>query len=80
VRPLAPKLTFPPSIRYETVSMANGAYVTFSVDASYRSDMKFALSPFADPALERAATSVARWIVNGRLGVADIPSGGGGRH
>lgn len=73
VRGQTPKVTFAPSASYETRPMANGARLSFQLDASYRSDVRFALLPFADPSLDRAATSQAHWIVNGRVSLLDLP-------
>lgn len=68
-----PKVTFSPSVQYETRPMANGAYVSFALDATYRSTVKFVLIPLADPALASAAESHAHWIVNGRASLVDLP-------
>src|SRR5690606_17848214 len=76
VRGQTPKVTFAPSASYETRPLANGARMSFQLDATYRSDVRFALLPFADPALDRAATSQAHWIVNGRVSLLDLPVSG----
>ncbi|WP_311269504.1 TonB-dependent receptor domain-containing protein [Sphingobium sp. WCS2017Hpa-17] len=76
VRQQTPKMTFAPNASFETRPMANGARLSFQLDASYRSDVRFVLIPFADPALDRAATSQAHWIVNGRVSLLDLPIAG----
>lgn len=68
-----PKVTFSPSIQYETRPMSNGAHLSFSLDATYRSDLQFVLIPFANSALNNAAKSQAHWIVNGRVSLIDLP-------
>ncbi|HEY4545863.1 MAG TPA: TonB-dependent receptor [Pedomonas sp.] len=73
VRTQTPNVTFSANVLYETQPMANGSYLTVLLDAAYRSDTRFVLIPFADPALSRAATSQAHWIVNGRVSLVDLP-------
>ena len=75
-RTQTPKFTFAPSVRYRTRPMGSGAYASVQFDASYKSDINFILIPPADPALRRAATTQAHWIVNGRLSIADLPLAG----
>ncbi|WP_336951201.1 TonB-dependent receptor [Sphingobium aromaticivastans] len=76
IRAQTPRFTFAPNIQYDTRRMANDAYLSFSLDAAYRSDVRYVLIPFADPALDDAATSQAHWIVNGRVSLVDLPVGG----
>ena len=75
-RTQTPKLTFAPNIEYRTRPTASGAFASLRFDASYKSDINFILIPPADPALRRAATTQAHWIVNGRLSIADLPLAG----
>lgn len=75
VRAQTPSVTFSANILYETQPMANGVYLAFLLDAAYRGDTRFPLIPFADPELDKAATSQAHWIVNGRVSLLNLPIG-----
>jgi len=76
-RTQTPKITFAPNVQYRTRPMSNGAHASLQFDAAYSGDIHFILIPPADPALRRAATSQAHWILNGRLSLVDLPLGSG---
>ncbi len=75
VRPLTPKVTFTPSLFWESQEFESGARATFSLDVPYRSEVKYAVWQIADPQLDRDATSQAHWLVNARVSLQDIPIG-----
>lgn len=76
LRERTPKITFAPGVQYETQAMANGSYLSFQIDATYRGKIHYAIIPYADANLADAAKAHAHMIVNGRIGLVDMPLAG----
>jgi iron complex outermembrane receptor protein len=82
-----PKWTANLAAQYETPEVFRGGHFMARLDANFRSKILntsdvtpgSTIDSPEDPALREAATTGGQWIVNGRLALADMELGGGGK-
>ncbi len=69
----SPKWNMRLSGQYDFPEFSSGGHVMARLDARYRSKVALGTFSTGDPTLDKLAVSKAYWIVDGRIGLVDMP-------